>query len=478
MKPRSTLLLLALVVLAAAALWRFELREGAKGAADAARTDVFSNVDAAQIEWIELTQPDGTLVRLEKSGEAWRLAKPIAFAADRFAADGVASALADLASDGVFDPAAADAAQHPEPLANYGLTREPRVRFSAAGKVHALRLGDPTPVAGNSYVAAEGDARVFVVPQWQTNALTKTLAELREARLLDFERDQLVRITLAWPSGGTTLEKQDGAWRLSAPLADVADEAAVQALITDLQGLRAEAFLDAPPSDDELGLTAPTYRAELALEGGASYALALGAKRDGERLAARVGATGALEVPASILERLPKSAGALRDKTLASFISSDAQRFTLSFGAPEPLTVAGTNSAAGWHTEPAMEDGAASALMAEIASLSAREIAAESLGPRELAAFGLAPARARIVVRGTGEGDAAPLLADLRLGVLRAGSGLAAQRADRGVVYWIEEARAAALPQSAAQFRESFAAKAEAAPAAAAAPKAPAKSAP
>jgi hypothetical protein len=460
-KPRNTFILLVLVALAGGALWHFELRDGAKREGDAARSEVFAGLDAKQIEWVELAQADGAVVRLEKRGDAWRLTKPIDFAADRFAADGIASALADLASDDVFDPAAEDPAKRPEALESYGLTREPRVRFAAAGKTRALRLGDPTPVAGNTYVSADGDARVFVVPQWQTNALTKPLAELRETRLFDFERDKLVKIVLAWVDGGATLEKKDGVWRVSAPLSDAADDVAVEALISDLQGLRADAFLDAPPSDAELGFAAPVYRAALALEGGASYSLVLGAKRDGEKLAARSGASGAVLVPASILERLPKSAAALRDKTLASFVSSDAQRFRLTFTEPAGavLTVTGTSSADGWKTVPAMEAGAASALVAEIASLSAREIAAESLGEAELAAFGLAPARARLQVFGAGEGDAARVLADVRLGVLRAGSGLAAQRADRGVVYWIEESRAAALPQSAAQFRESFAEK-------------------
>lgn len=460
-KPRNTLILLVLAAAAFGALWHFQLREGAPGASDDERTEVFAGLEAEQLEWIELTQADGAAVRLEKRGEAWRITQPIDAPADRFAADSVASALADLASDTVFDPAAEDAARHPEAPESYGLTREPRVHFSAAGKPYALRLGDPTPVAGNSYVAADGDARVFVVPQWQTNALTKPLSELRETRLFDFEREKLVRIALDWGGAGATLQKKGEAWRLSAPLDDAADEVAVQALISDLIALRAEAFLDAPPSDEELGFTAPAYRAELALEGGANYTVVLGAKRAGEKLAARSGASGAVEVAASILERLPKSVSALRDKTLASFVSSDAQAFTLTFSTPsgEALTVTGTSSADGWKTEPAMEAGAASALMAEVASLAGREIAADALGAAELAALGLAPARARIEVRGAGEGAAAPLLADVRLGVLRPGSGLAAQRADRAAVYWIDEARASALPQSAEQFRASFAAK-------------------
>jgi hypothetical protein len=465
--PRSTLILLVLVALAGGALWHFELRDGANADVDDARTDVFAGLEATQIEWVELAQPDGAVVRLEKRGEAWRIAKPIDFAADRVAADAVASGLAELATETVFDPAAEDALQRPEAPESYGLTREPRVRFSAAGKTHALRLGDPTPVAGNVYVAADGDARVFVVPQWQTDALAKSLAELRETKLLDFDREKLTRIALAWVGGSVTLEKQDGAWRLAAPLEDAADEVAVQALLTELQSLRAEAFLDAPPSDERLGLAAPAYRAELALEGGATVALSLGAKRESEKLAARAGASGVVEVAASILERLPRDVIALRDKTLASFVSSEAQRFTLTFAEPggETLSVAGESTPEGWKTQPAMAAGAASALVAEVASLSAGQIAAESLGEAELAAFGLAPPRARLLVLGAGEGEAAKTLADLRLGVLRPGSGLAAQRADRPVVYWIDESRAAGLPQSAAQFRASFAEKPEAAPA-------------
>jgi hypothetical protein len=458
--------LFVLVAVAGAALWRFELRDGAGNADDGDRTEVFAGIEPDQIEWAELAQGDGSVVRLEKRGASWRIAQPIDAPADEFAAGGVASALADLASDTVFDPAAEDPAQHPEAPESYGLGREPRVRFAAAGKTHALRVGDPTPVEGNVYVAAEGDARVFVVPQWQTNALTKGLAELREMRLFDFEREKLTKIELHWGAGGATLEKKGEAWAVSAPLADAADDVAVQALISELAGLRAEAFLDAPPSDAELGFTAPRYRAELTLEGGATYSLTIGAKRESERLVARVGASGAVEIAPLVLERLPSSVGALRDKTLASFSSADAQRFTLAFADPsgEALTVTGTSSGDGWKTEPAMEAGAASALVAEIATLSGREIAAESLGEAELAAFGLAPPRVRIEVWGAGTGDAAPLLADVRLGVSREGNGLAAQRADRGVVYWIAEDRAAALPQSVSHFRASFQEKADTAP--------------
>lgn len=462
MKPRNTLILLVLVLAAGFALWHFSLREEAAAPAGGAQQRVFADLDAKQIEWVELAQGDGSLLRIEKRGEEWRLSQPLDFAADRFHADAVASGLAELASDLVYDPAAKDAAKHPEPLENYGVTREPRVRFGAAGKAYALRIGDPTAVAGNTYVRAGDEPRVFAVPSWQTNAFDKTLAELREARLLQFDRESLAKLTLAWSGGGATLEKQDGAWRLRAPLEDAADEASVNSLISDLETLRADAFLDAPPSDEELGLAAPVYRAELTFVGDAPpLAVALGGSREGARIAAR-GASGAVvELPASSLERLPKTVNALRDKQLAGFSVSDAKRFTLAFAGSgaEALSVTGTSSDAGWQSEPAMAPGAASALVAELAALAAADIAADALGEAELAGLGLAPPRTQLRVFGAGEGAAAKLLADVKLGIAKPGTGIAAQRAGRETVYWLSESIAAQLPLSATQFRASFAAK-------------------
>ncbi len=462
MRPRNTLILFVLVAAAAAALWYFELREGAKPESDGAQQKVFAGLDAKQVEWIEIAQADGSVARLEKRGEDWRLTKPLDFAADRFHADGVASGLAELASETVYDSAAEDPVLRPEARESYGLTREPRVRFSAAGKEHALRIGDPTPVAGNTYVTDADGKRVFAVPTWQTNAFTKTVKELREPRLLIFDRDELAKLTLAWTGGGATLAKQDGAWRVVAPIDDAADDAVLQSLLSDFQGLRAEEFLDAPPPDDALGLGAPVFRAELTLEGGtAPLVLTLGGPREGARIAARGGAGFVAEIAASQLERMPKTVAVLRDKALASFGVADAKSFTLTFSAPgaAALTVKGTITDDGWKTEPAMEPGAASALVAELAALNASDIAVDALGDAELAALGLAPPRVAIRVLGEGEGDAAKPLADVRLGAHQAGKGIAAQRAERPVVYWLAESLSEQLPLSAAQFHEKFAAK-------------------
>lgn len=463
MRPRNTLLLLVAVALASFAFWVLELREGARPAGETTEQHVFAGLAAKDVHWIEIDQGDGSTVRIERSGEEWRLTHPVAAAADRFQADAVASALVDLASETVYDSAAAEAAQRPEPLESYGLTRAPRVRFEASGKPYALRIGDPSPVSGNTYVADAEAKRIFAAPSWRVNAITKTAQELREARLAIFERDNLEKLTLAWAGGGATLAKGDKGWRVIAPLDDAADDGTVQSLISDLQGLRAEAFLDAPAPDEELGLDAPAYRVELFLKGvQAPLELRVGAKRESGRLAAR-GPAGAVEVAASQLERLPHEVAALRDKRLAEFASLDAKRFTLSFVAPDgaKLEVKGAHAESGWTTEPPMAQGLASALVAELAMLEGTGIAADAVGRAERAALGLEPPRVAILVFG----EADKLLAEVRIGIAREGQGIAALRADRPIVYWIAPSLGEQIPLDLASFRAKFAAAPAAKPA-------------
>jgi hypothetical protein len=70
------------------------------------------------------------------------------------------------------------------------------------------------------------------------------------------------------------------------------------------------------------------------------------------------------------------------------------------------------------------------------------------------------------------------VLADVELGVARPGTGIAARRAGGTTVYWLAESVGAQLPQSAAEFRERFAAKEGEAAAPPAEPSVPAVSPP
>ncbi len=468
MKPRNTLLLALVVAAVAVFVWFYEIEGGAERAKqEEASKRLFAGVTAEQIQSIELRTEDGTTARLERAGdEGWQLVAPLAYPADRFAVDGVASALADLAPEVSFDT--------PEPLANYGLEGEPAVRFRAGETDHALRLGNTTPVGGNVYATDGEGKRVHALASWRKNALVKTLKQLRDGRVLDFDRAQVKGVTLASSDGRVVLARGEGGWRIAEPVDAKADGEAVEGLLSDLQYLRADEFVDAPASDAELGLDAPWLTAELVLESGGPATLAVGAPRSDRRVV-RGTAGRVFEIASTRLDSLPRKLSAYRFTELSSFASEDAVSFELRFEEPggEPVSILGTNGEEGWSSAPeAMEPDKASRLVSELSALRADDVAADAMGDPERAALGLAPPRATLRVLGKpNEGHTGgPVLAEVMLGVPQADGRIPAQRAGEPVVYWLRAGAGEQLPLSLAAFRESFVVKEEPRPAESAEP--------
>jgi hypothetical protein len=280
------------------------------------------------------------------------------------------------------------------------------------------------------------------------------------------------------------LEKKDGKWRLIAPLDTDADQETVETLLSDLVFLRASGFVDAPPPDKEVGLDTPQYRVVLtdAPQDGKEpmrHELRIGGLLD-EKLRAVRGAESSLyQIPNERFDKLPKTVVAFRWKSLANFVATDAQRFEITYtdsaaqGASQVVTITGESSDAGWMTKPeAMDPERASRLVAELARLSAVDIAAEKMGAAELAAVGLAPPRTTVRILGKvpeGGGEA-PELAKLIFGVEK-GDSIFAQVPGRETVYRVSSKLAEHVPISLEAFRNRFVEKeapaAESAPGAA-----------
>jgi hypothetical protein len=185
------------------------------------------------------------------------------------------------------------------------------------------------------------------------------------------------------------------------------------------------------------------------------------------------------QIPNERFDKLPKTVVAFRWKSLANFVATDAQRFEITYtdsaaqGASQVVTITGESSDAGWMTKPeAMDPERASRLVAELARLSAVDIAAEKMGAAELAAVGLAPPRTTVRILGKvpeGGGEA-PELAKLIFGVEK-GDSIFAQVPGRETVYRVSSKLAEHVPISLEAFRNRFVEKeapaAESAPGAA-----------
>jgi len=459
--PRNTLLLALVVAALGAFVWFYEIRGAEqRSEEESASKRIFPGLSADAIEWIELRTDEGENARLERVEAGWKLVAPLAFPADRFAADGVASTLAELSAEATFDT--------PEPPENYGLAGEPGLRFGVGEKSFALRIGNSTPVGGNVYGADADAKKVFAVASWRANALKKTVKQLRDARVLDFDRAKVNRLVIQSADGRVVLAKGDGGWRIAEPVDAKADADAVDGLLSDLQYLRADEFVDAPPADAELGLAEPWLTIELGLEGEAApLALAVGAER-AERRVVRGAREPVFEIATSRLDSLPRKLSAYRFKELSRFASDAAASFELRFQPEdgELLTITGTSEKeGGWSTAPeAMQPGRASRLVSELAELRAEDVMADALGDAERTALGLAPPRATLRVLGKpNEGHAGgPVLAEVLLGDLDPERGIPAMRGGEPTVYWLRAGATEQLPVSLAAWRESFQAKEEA----------------
>jgi hypothetical protein len=463
MNPRNTLLLALAVAALGSFVWLYEIR-GSEARLEAAEAEkrLFPDLEAGAISVLELETEDGQTARLERRAGVWHLALPLEFPADAAAADGLASAVADLSSEESFDD--------PAPLVEYGLDGEPRVRFEAGTRSGALRLGKTSPVGSNTYAVTDAGAPVHIVATHRATAFQKSLDDLREKRILDFDQEQLRRIELRWPEGRVLLTRDSGEspWKVAEPVSDDADGPTVDRLVSDLRYLRATGFDDEPAEDATLGLAPPAFEAELELaaEGAEPrrLSLAVGSVANDDKRAVRgPEAATVYEIAAAGLDDFPRRVDAYRIRELLRFAAADARRVELLFqedGQSHSLTaerVEGT-----WSSSPdSIDESRLAQLVAELASLRAEGIVAESAGAEELVGLGLDPPRLGVRVLGAppedaGEGAEGPVLGELSFGVGDAERGIVVRRPGRETVYFAGYDLAETLPISVEALRERF----------------------
>ena len=458
MNPRTTGILFVLVAALGAFVWFYEIRgEAGRKDAEAAEKRLFPGIEASAVERVELSTRDGQRARLERRESDWQLAAPLAAAADGFAADAIASALAQLGSEAVYES--------PQPLAVYGLEDEGRdLKFRAGGALQVLRLGKPTPIGGNRYAWVGGQTRVYTVSGPAVNAFSKSLDDLREKRILRFDAGAARRVTARWQGGHVVLSHGEAGWRLEEPIVGPADETTVDELLSDLSFLRASGFVDAPTPEQETLLAVPELEVEITLDPEAEgkearrLVLAIGARenKDGDRLA-RADGPALFRIPSERLQDFPREVGSYRFRELSRFEPGKAERLEIVFQPPgeAAVTVTSLRGDEGWSSTPeAVEPEKLANLIDELSRLRATKILADAMGETELRELGLAPPRASFTV----SAEAGPLT-QVDLGIVRGSDGVVARATGGPMVYLLAPSVADVLPVSLEALRSRFVAK-------------------
>ncbi|MBW2540796.1 MAG: DUF4340 domain-containing protein [Deltaproteobacteria bacterium] len=462
MNPKTTAVLFAIAAALAAFVYFYEIRgEQARVEAKAAEKRLFPDVEQAEITSISLRTSDAPEIRLERRDGRWRIVAPLDFAADTFAADGIASAITQLMRESVIED--------PQPLDVYGFREDgAEVRFAVGGVEKTLRIGSATPVGSNSYALVGGDDRVYTVASYQFSPFKKRAADFRDKRILEFDMAAVRRAAISWPGAEVVIERGEEGWRMVAPTEARADAEAVDGLLMSLSLLRASGFVDEPGSDEEMGFAPPQFAVELELsrEAGDSDAeiarLAVGGvDESGAQRFVRGAAQSLYLISQESLDGFPRRVVEYRDRRLAKFAAEDARRIELGFHTESGETVAVSLHLEGgdWvsSADPVRSEKL-DALVDVLSDLRAHDIVAEGFGPAELRAMGFDPARA--VIQVYGEGEAAERLAEIQLGVAF-GEGVTARVAERETVFLIATALAEAIPANLDDYRAHFVAQPE-----------------
>jgi hypothetical protein len=289
-----------------------------------AREKVFAAVESDKIDEIQVTT-GGETSRLVKRADGWELVEPVKADADAAEVTAITSNLGSLEVQRVVDEKPAD-------LAQYGLN-PPRVdvafRLQDEKDFRHLLVGEKTPTGGDMYAKLQGSDRVFLVASYLDTTFNRTPFDLRDKRVLAFDRDKADLVELT--SGGETLRlaKKGDAWWIQHPVVARGDFGAIEALVTRLNSAQMQRIVEPEAKDlKQYGLAKPAVTA--AVGAGSSRAtLTLGSVQDGAAYAKDASRPMIFAVEESLVSELKKTAGDLRRKDVFDFRAYNASRIEI-----------------------------------------------------------------------------------------------------------------------------------------------------
>ena len=328
MKSKNLLILAAIVLVVAAYVFFFERHQPTSEEARDRAEKVLQDFDRDAVISIEIEGGNGR-VRLERTGEEWRLREPLDYPADTSKVSSTLASLANLEADrrlgaDEIDPAA------------YGLD-EPDLSVemrTAEDEVIALVIGDEMPLGSKRALRLGEGGEIVLASGWFVNDLDREVDEWRSREVVDVSVDQVASIDIEASGDHIKAVRVNDEWKLLSPLEDLADPDHLLALVSELDSLRIEEFLSEGVSPADLGLDAPEYEIVLVRSDGLEpLRLDLGATRDGEggtEVACRRGDSEYFWALDRVRTRLSKAPVLWRAKKVGAFDTWDAAGLVMS----------------------------------------------------------------------------------------------------------------------------------------------------
>lgn len=249
MKPRTTLILLALAAALGAFILLYERHTGATG--DAIRAGrILPELNSAAVGSVQIRPLGQPEIIASRKNESWQLTQPIAATAHLPAIENLLQTLATLrwhtrlTAEDLKNRANADREFGFDPP-QFALT------LRQGDRKFQLALGARTAL-GDELFAQTGDGEIYVVDASLLKHFPRTVSEWRDPALVSLKNLAFDRLTVT--NGTKVFELQrdltNKLWRLTRPLEARADNPKIESLLRQLQTLRAVQFVTDDPKAD------------------------------------------------------------------------------------------------------------------------------------------------------------------------------------------------------------------------------------
>ncbi|MCB9858351.1 MAG: DUF4340 domain-containing protein [Phycisphaerales bacterium] len=350
MNSKTTLILVLALLLAVAGLWW--LRPGPTNSSDADETGSkkLLGLDPDNITAFEIKSGNETACSFVKDQSDWRMTSPISgLAQTRTVADDV-RLLAELDYDKAYsakdDPPGDELTSLSKPRRIVKLTDKD-------GKAHVLRIGNQQALSSRTYVAKEGDDKIYLVDADLNKTLKRKLEDYRGKRVTEVNSADVVRVQVTGDNSFTAVKRPTG-WAIDEPEKARADLTALNKIINGIAGLTVTKFIDDTPDSLRIyGLEPPRVTVALTTEKKPPAAdestgvesqtttVAFGSVIDDNVFARLVheGDTTVFQVKKSVLDNVAPELTAVRDKRIVELLPTRAQSISITTQSGESMSM-------------------------------------------------------------------------------------------------------------------------------------------
>ena len=272
---------------------------------------------------ISIASPQSTVALARRDATHWDITRPVHTPAASFAVNGLLDTITGLIPQQTLGGAG--------DLKAYGLDK-PLQQVSlttAKGENVTIEIGKPAPVGSASYARLQPGGRVYEIDNASTDALSKSLNDLRQKTVADFANADVQKVRITSSSGVLAVDRVGtDRWRIEGPHNWPADDFKVTDLFFPLTTSEAKVFHDGVTDVSAYGLDHPAVTVDLTLRDRPEPLRIVLSPRGKVTYASATGTQTVLELDGSVAGKMTPSALSLVSRRVLPYNAQDLTGLT------------------------------------------------------------------------------------------------------------------------------------------------------